>query len=303
MRETITNKKALIGISASMSIIAVLTFLMEGKLQQIWQQEQLAAAVSAMQQKTPAPQISEDTIIEAKSAMVYDIVSGKTLYSKNADAQLPLASITKLVTALVADDHTGSNAMVQVSEQALDTEGESGLIVGDTWLEKDLSDFMLVSSSNDAATTLALAQGDKRQFVSLMNKLVSRLGLTSLVLLNESGLDISSAQAGAYGSARDISLLVTYMTMLKPELLRSTAIQSYTSVSTTGLRYNTKNTNKIVNAVPNMIGGKTGYTDLAGGNLAIVFDISIGTPVVVVVLGSTKDGRFTDVLKLVNQLI
>ena len=303
IRNTITNVQALTGIIASVGVLVLLAVMMESKVQLAWQKEQLAAVLTSVEVQRPVPVVLHPADIIAKSAIVYDIVTGDVLYNKNADDQVPLASLTKLVTALVADAELGAQVSVQVSEQALATEGESGLLAGDVWRERDLADFMLTVSSNDAASVFAQARGQEEQFIVKMNILVQRLGLQSLIFFNESGLDKSEQQAGAYGSARDIAYLLAYITFTQPELLEATTFSGFTSVSATGLRYKAINTNKIVGQIPGLIGGKTGFTDLAGGNLAIVFDSGIGHPVAVVVLGSTVNGRFNDVMTLVNEVL
>lgn len=299
----ISNRKALIGIIASSLVLALLAVVMETGLRKTWQQKHVAAVLVAVQTEEQSIVKTFNVDVIARAVMVYDIKNERVLYSKNADAQLPLASVAKLVTALVADNQMGSSASIYISEQALATEGDSGLLVGDVWKERDLADFMLTVSSNDAATALASTYADTSQFIAQMNQFVQQLGLSSTVLFNESGLDVTSQQAGAYGSARDIANLLTYTILTKPEILEATTFTEFTSVSRTGLRYKAVNTNKIVGQIPGIIGGKTGFTDLAGGNLAIVFDASIGRPIAVVVLGSTIDGRFDDVLKLVNAII
>jgi len=303
MTEKINNKGALTGILMSTVALLVLTLVMEPKLQAKWQAEQLAAVASAMRSEVVELKELPPVSVEAKSAIVYDVSTGKTLYAKESNEQLPLASLTKLVTALVADEVVGQGTKVVVSDKAVETEGESGLLVGDSWAERDLSDFMLTVSSNDAASVFAQARGQEEQFIVKMNILVQRLGLQSLIFFNESGLDKSEQQAGAYGSARDIAYLLAYITFTQPELLEATTFSGFTSVSATGLRYKAINTNKIVGQIPGLIGGKTGFTDLAGGNLAIVFDSGIGHPVAVVVLGSTVNGRFNDVMTLVNEVL
>lgn len=303
MTEKVTNKKAIIGILVSMLVLLVLTMMMEPKLQAVWQEEQLAAVATAIKQEVAKLPSLSPVDIEAKSAVVYEVSTGKLLYAKSADVQLPLASVTKLITTLVARSEIGANSKVIISERALSTNGESGLIAGDVWIESDLSDFMLTVSSNDASSALALAVTSQRQFVYKMNQFVSNLDLESIVILNESGLDINNNKAGAYGSARDIASLLAYISINSPELLEATTIEKFMSTSTSGQYYKAVNTNKIVNTIPGLIGGKTGYTDLAGGNLAVVFDVGVGHYIVVVVLGSSKEGRFTDVLKLVEQLI
>lgn len=302
-KKKITNKQAVAGIVLSLIFLSALAFVMERSMRQAWQEDQVAAAILSLQEEFTTPQREISASLQAQSAIVYDLRERKVLYSKNPDAQLPLASLTKLITALVAEREVGGMAPVTVTEEALMTEGESGLIAGDIWREQDISDFMLTVSSNDAATVLATLEGDTAGFVKSMNTFTKERGLATTVLLNESGLDVDLQQAGGYGSARDIANLLAYIVKAKPRLLEATAYPHFTSVSMTGAQYEAVNTNKIVSEIPGFIGGKTGFTDIAGGNLAIVFDAGIGHQIVIVVLGSTKEGRFTDVLQLVHQLI
>ncbi len=70
--------------------------------------------------------------------------------------------------------------------------------------------------------------------------------------------------------------------------------------NTDGEYHDAINTNDIVSRIPNLIGSKTGYTDLAGGNLTVAFDAGFDRPIIITVLGSSREERFTDVLKLVN---
>jgi D-alanyl-D-alanine carboxypeptidase len=65
-------------------------------------------------------------------------------------------------------------------------------------------------------------------------------------------------------------------------------------------RYSAENTNVVIDKIPNLIASKTGYTDLAGGNLVIAFDAGLNHPIIISVLGSTEKGRFSDVLQLVQ---
>ncbi len=273
-------------------------------LQDKRQELQLAAVASAFSEYSFVRDKSlSDITVNAKSAFVYDIARNKVLYDKNGDLVLPLASLTKLMTAYVARKRLGANTPVYISKQVILTEGDSGLIQGDVWNSGDLIDFMLTVSSNDAAVALSSAKGSRAEFIEKMNDVARGLGLTSMYFFNETGLDINAHQAGAYGSARDIAYLLAYISMTKPQWLEATTFPYFTSVSLTGLRYDAINTNSIIKDIPAFIGGKTGFTDLAGGNLAIVFDAGMGRPVVVVVMGSTKEGRFKDVLTIINQII
>ncbi len=298
-----TFKMIIAGIVVSSVTLGLLAIIMEPKLQAVWKEDQIASAILAIHREHNVPNKKITASVIARSAIVYDIKSGEILYGKNIDMQLPIASITKLITALVSENELGSSAIVDISKEDLHTEGDSGLIAGDYWREGELSDFMLSVSSNDASTALANKAGGGEEFVIKMNRFVKKLGLQSTVLFNESGLDINERKAGGYSTARDIAILLSYMAIVKPEVLEATAFVEFNSVSITGLKHRAVNTNRIVGSIPGIIGGKTGFTNLAGGNLVIVFDASIGRPIVVVVLGSTRDGRFDDVLKLVNGVI
>ncbi|MEK7136063.1 MAG: hypothetical protein AAB821_00505, partial [Patescibacteria group bacterium] len=108
---------------------------------------------------------------------------------------------------------------------------------------------------------------------------------------------------GSYGSVRDMALLMSYIIKEKPNLMTVSTKPSISSKSATGQTYFGSNTNDIVGKIPGLIASKTGYTLSAGGNLAVAFDAGLAQPIVIVVLGSTKDGRFTDVLALVRGTI
>ncbi len=133
-----------------------------------------------------------------------------------------------------------------------------------------------------------------------MNRDAETLGLTKTTFFNESGLDENMTRAGAYGSARDMATLFAYMIEHHPDLLEATRYQSFTIPSDTASTHMAVNTNSIVAQIPGLIGSKTGFTDLAGGNLVIAYDASLNHPIIITVLGSTYDGRFTDTQALIT---
>ena len=133
-----------------------------------------------------------------------------------------------------------------------------------------------------------------------MNEKSKKLGLTSMRFINETGLDVESFdQTGGYGSARDVAMLMTWIVENEPELLEATPYERLTLVSESQKVHNIQNTNEIIGHIPSLIGSKTGYTDRAGGNLVIVFDMGFAHPIVVSVLGSSIEGRFSDAEKLI----
>lgn len=240
--------------------------------------------------------------IRARAAVVYDITRDTFIYERNADAQLALASLTKIMLALVATREIPADTTVSITPEALKTEGDTGLRVGERWKLQDLIDATLIASSNDGAQALALAvgQGDAWKTVIAMNKLARAVDLPSMYFLNPTGLDESNTQAGAYGSAKDFARLLAYALKNQPDLLDGTARDGMLITSDSGIEHTAINTNEALGQIPGLIAGKTGTTDLAGGNLAVVFDMSIGRPIAIVVLGSTYEGRFEDVRTLVH---
>ena len=109
--------------------------------------------------------------------------------------------------------------------------------------------------------------------------------------------DESETQSGAYGSARDVAKLFTYALNSAQELYAETATSSVTIMSLSGRRVHATNTDLVLDSLPGIIIGKTGYTDLAGGNLALIFEAN-GRRYAAVVLGSTEEGRFSDIQQL-----
>jgi D-alanyl-D-alanine carboxypeptidase len=249
--------------------------------------------------------------LTAKAAFVYDVRSDRALYSKNSEESLPLASLTKVMTALVAVESAPEHQVVTITNSAIQIEGDSGLQVGERWRLKDLLDFSLTSSSNDgvAAVAMALGKSDtygnsdlsrESDFINSMNLKASILGMNNTHFYNETGLDQSENKSGAYGSAADMARLFAYTMKNHPELLEATKKSSIRISSLDNLIHTAENTDEIVSSIPGIKASKTGFTDIAGGNLVIAFDPEIGRPIIISVLGSTASDRFNDVSKLVE---
>lgn len=248
--------------------------------------------------------------LTAKAAYVYDSRTGDVLYSKNATTRLPLASLTKVMSALVALDTAGGESSIQITEDSLSPDGDSGLLVGERWALKDLLDFSLTSSSNDGIHAVALALGAihntnatpseaEKDFVLNMNKKAEILGMKNTYFFNETGLDESLNKGGAYGTAEDMARLFDYILRNHSDLLEATASNRVRFVTLDNFSHLAKNTDTIINDIPGIKASKTGFTDIAGGNLVIAFDPELGRPIIISVLGSTQEGRFSDMKKLI----
>lgn len=264
-----------------------------------------AAAVALQETPTLAASVHLSSVplapeqLSAKAALLYDPTSGRILFQKNGDAQLPLASITKLMSAYVALEARAGNTRVTITEEDLLPEGDWGLLPGDTFTLQDLLRLSLVGSSNDAVTAAAHSGGS--DYLARMNAAAAELGLSRTYFYNPTGLDLNESTPGAFGSAYDVARLMAAFMEAYPAYLEETSAWS-TSVITPERQMviSVEATAAPLSHLPGFVGAKTGYTDLAGGNLVAVFDLSIGRPVIAVVLGSTREGRFTDVRTLIN---
>lgn len=278
---------------------------------QIGHAETMATVAKLADTEKQRTEAFSQVVLEARGGYVLDLTTNVVLFSKNSEEVLPLASVTKLMTTFVAAENMSNSVVVSLTKDDLSTEGDSGLRVGERWRMGDLLDVMLVISSNDAAHAIAGLVGGAGQqnvlgshehFIEMMNEKARTLGLATLKFYNESGLDLEqggvSIMAGGYGSAKDVALLVAELWKKYPTTLEITTRKDVRIVSQDGIAHILPNTNEALGQYPGMIGSKTGYTSLAGGNLAIIFDIGIGHPVVAVILGSTREGRFSDMRAL-----
>lgn len=240
----------------------------------------------------------ENISIQARAAYVWDVKNQKTLYEKNANNVLPLASIAKIMTANVANELLSSTSTVSINQADLAQDGDSGLYLDELWNFNKLLDFTLAVSSNDGASAIASAASPN--FVEKMNEKARTLGLSSMRFYNSTGLDESPIQSGAYGSASDVAKLFAYTQQNHPEIFSATRKGRFTTSSLSNFNHMAVNTDAEINNIPGIIGSKTGFSDLAGGNLAIIYDASVNYQIIIVILGSTYDGRFSDVMTLVG---
>lgn len=249
----------------------------------------------------------EDLELEAKAAIVLDRETGKILYGKNINERLPIASLTKLMTALIVVENTDLDEKVIISKKAVETEGNRV----DLWPQeaisvKNLLCGLLVSSSNDAAVALAehldLPRPDHIRsggdFVDLMNERARTLGLKNTHFANSAGFDEPENSSTAYDLVRFTSFLLDRPLIF--EILRIPRARVY---STDGrINHLLLNTNKLLGVLPNIIGGKTGFTEEAGQTLILVIkEPTKNHHIISVVLGS--DDKFADTEKMVKWVL
>jgi len=256
-----------------------------------------------------AAEVFENVTVEAISAYVWDVRMQRALFNKNADEQLPLASIAKLMTALVAYELIDDEAVISITIDAIRQDGDSGLLDGESFSLRNLTDLTLITSSNDGAYALATAAGSvltrdgdlAKVFVDAMNIRAEEIGLSQTYFHNPTGLDISETEGGAYGSARDVAFLMEYIITNYPDILELTNEDLTSIKNDAGAAHTAKNTNVGVLDIGGLIASKTGYTDLAGGNLVIVYSAGLNRPIIISILGSSLKERANDVSILVEK--
>lgn len=219
----------------------------------VWQ----TGNVYAVQAKPPS--------ISAKAAAVIDVESGRILYSKQGDTPMLIASITKIMTAIVAIENGRLSDRVKVSEQAYGKEGSSlYLKLGEEMTLEHLLYGMMLRSGNDAATAIAEHVGGSIEgFVHLMNEKAEQIGMTNSHFANPHGLDAQGHQA----SAIDMAKLAAYA--LHNHTFReivSTQVKTAPNPNETW-DYRWRNKNKMLQLYDGADGVKTGYTKAAGRTL------------------------------------
>jgi D-alanyl-D-alanine carboxypeptidase (penicillin-binding protein 5/6) len=195
--------------------------------------------------------------IEARAYYVRGGVDGAVLAERSAHERRSIASITKLMTVLVALDHAALDDVVTVGPDAAGI-GESTIFLrpGQRISVRDLAIGALVPSANDAATALAVhAGGSVARFVTLMNRKARALGLHDTRFANPHGLD----QRGHRSSARDVTALL--VAALRDPFIRKWSSRPSAVIS--GGRV-VESTDGLIGRLPQLVGGKTGHTNDAG---------------------------------------
>lgn len=248
------------------------------------------------QQQAKIEETYKNLSLEAKSFVVYDITSKEIIAGKNENQVLPLASLTKVATALTSFSLDAVDKHVEIMPKSIDEGYDLGLVKDQIWSVKELIRYMLTFSSNDAAQVLADNLLGRDAFIKAMNAYSEKFSST-LHFTSPSGLDDGEILGGE-GTALDVAKLMAYFYSNYPAILESTTHDRLRVKTLNSVLTGIPNTDTSVDSFINLYGSKTGFTDLAGGNLAIVFDAAFGRPVAIVVLGSSRDGRFKDMKKL-----
>ena len=246
----------------------------------------LLMALSAL----PVTVHAEGAGCSAKSAVVIDSGTGVVLYEKNCRERLPMASTTKIMSALLALESGGLDSEFIVDSEAIKVEGSSmGLQEGDTVTMRALVCGMLLPSGNDAANAAAVRiAGSTEAFVRMMNERAEALGLNDTHFVTPSGLDDDTDDH--YSTALD-------MARLAAECMKNEDFTAICSQKSVKVRFGSppydrtlKNTNKLLGTLDGAVGIKTGFTDKAGRCLISACERN-GARLICVTLNDRDDWR------------
>ena len=234
--------------------------------------------------------------ITATSWILYDESSDQVLAEWDADTRRPMASITKIMTVLLALENGNADDEIVVSETAAGQGGqEIGLVAGETVTLGALVRAAMVRSGNDSAAAIAEHIGGSIEgFVAMMNDRAVELGMTNTHFVNPSGLD----QSGHYSSPRDM-LIVSREAMAMPEFEELARSRMMVFPDTPdGSARSASNTNRILNSYDGVIGVKTGETPSAGLTYVGAVERE-GRRLFAVVFGSVgRRAHFSDAIQL-----
>jgi len=219
----------------------------------------VAESCAALEQDARAG-LPDRPAVHAAALYLIELKSGRVLFEKDAARRLPPASLTKIMTALVALETASPDQVVNVDRRALVHRSSLKLHPGEQFLLRDLLTAMLVTSANDACEAIAWHVGkDAGRFVTMMNERARALGLTDTHFVNACGFDAPDH----YSTAKDLAAL-TGQALQTPEfsMMVRTVVREISSVD--GKRQVSLHTTNELLLDPDVNGVKTGYTSKAG---------------------------------------
>lgn len=224
--------------------------------------------------------------ISANAAIFTDTKNGQVLYAKSIHGRLPIASLVKVMTVLVALEHKSMDDKFLVSQRAADMEPDKMLLMaGEELSLEELLDGIFLISANDAAEVLAEGTtGNRDEFLKLMNDKAKQLGMKDSYFANPTGLDEDSGNS--YSSAYDLAVLTRYLIRRFPEVVDISRTEHvYLPITEQHQDYDMYSGINLLTTYPGVVGFKTGFTPEAGLTL-ITLARKNGHEVIGVLLGS-----------------
>lgn len=261
--------------------------------------DQRVAGVSDERERPPPAFTGQatDVVLTARAALVWDEATGMVMYEKNGQERRPVASLSKLLTALVVRDRLATTNIVVIPQEARAIQRSGANIqlpIGGHASVYDLLAAGLIASANDAMVTLAVATaGSEEAFADMANDFARRNGLFNTRINNATGL----RGGEQYSTASDIKNL--FQMVYRDQVLRNLLVSDKGVLRTQeGITRHYTSTNKLLGTYFPILAAKTGYTPEAGENLVVMTYGDSGQRLGAVVLGSNK--RFQDMKALVE---
>ena len=244
--------------------------------------------------RVPFPSNIPTPGFSARAVLIKDLASGSILFQKNAQTPLPIASTTKIMTALIASDYFKPNSVLIVRNGASVSGSKVGLNFGESLSFRSLLYGLLLNSGNDSAYTIAENYpGGINSFVESMNKKAEQLNLLNTHFDNPAGFDSPNHFSSASDLAQISEEALNYGDLARIFATKNTEILSIDKK----YKHQLNNLNKLLSSLTGTLGVKTGYTEGAKENLVGLFERS-GHRILTVVLGS--DDRFGETSSLVD---
>jgi D-alanyl-D-alanine carboxypeptidase len=238
--------------------------------------------------------------IRSKAALAVDVEKGDILFEKNMEEPFPIASLTKLMTALVfLEQNPNLNDSATISFEDAKFAGKSSLRIGETLTLGDLLHASLTCSNNRVTKTLARVSGlSSEDFVARMNQKAKEIGLRNTCFYEPTGLDVNN-QSSALDCARLLSFALMDSVIAS---ITSKKTYSFASVYKKRKRsHQIVNTNKLLLSSLDVKGGKTGYNGASGWCLGTLVEDKDGTKIAAVVLGAPSSiDRFREARSIIK---
>lgn len=208
-------------------------------------------------------QFEDAPVITATSTLFIESNSGQVLYAKNPQQELPIASLVKIMTTIIALENHHLNDIFQVSQQAADMEPDKMMLKpGEKLTLRELLEGIFLVSANDAAEVIA--QSDSRgQFINLMNRKARMVGMNNTFFLNPTGLEEEAGKQ--YSTVLDVAIMSRYLITKWPEIIQiSSNPYVYIEANSDHQDYEMYSGINLLTTYPGVLGLKTGYTPEAG---------------------------------------
>lgn len=254
------------------------------------------ASLTEYNSTSEIPAGKDDGQSKVSAAGAYLMNSNEPLYALRGQKQWPIASVTKLMTTLVARKLIAETETIAMDDEAIAAYGEAGdFKTGEKFKAPDLVQAMLLVSSNDAAKALADHYGEEA-FVAEMNRSATGIGMTNTIFVDATGLS-----AGNLSTSDDLSKLVRFIWLEDPEIFTITRLPYANIHDIDSGRVRKLDNINLLSSRSNFLGGKTGQIPDSNGNLVSIFTLpDKSAPVIIVVLGA--EDRYKETEKILRKL-